>query len=325
MLFVIQDFCLKKGDLTHFEPLNVLWPTSPWYILVVNIQEHPHWGELRPEPVCASQWCNSFAPAACLPGDVLLLIFELGLENRDTYMLRSLSQALNLVNSAMWVTKILRCSQAVPLDIHFNTAEDNTGYAIPNLTTILANYFERCANLHIKGYGDDIEEVLGTAIMATGTVYQLLSVLALLPGLEDLWLQDSFVNGETDQDTCVCTASGCTQTSITCEVGCVGVVICTNPTSAIEYPRPECISTRLWEGVGVVICNRMQLLMLASTSVTFKDWVCPLAIPDTHLTDLIGSIPTVVAVQRVEDFWVSLPVGIKECLTDPNTWSHFFC
>ncbi|KAI6140910.1 hypothetical protein BKA82DRAFT_4357720 [Pisolithus tinctorius] len=394
--------------------------------------------------VCASQWRNSFAPAACLPGDVLLLIFELGLENRDTSTLRSLSQvcsrwrsiilqapilwckALNLVDSAMWVAKILRRTQAVPLDIHFDTAEDNTGYAIPNLTTILANYFERCANLHIEGYGDDIEEVLGTAITASeapflrsllicniscskfldseanipdsifsisipcltslhlegcifswdvirtelaphslwlsslrirnfriqsaGTVSQLLSVLALLPGLEDLWLQDSFVDGETDRDTRVCTVHLGKLTSLYFEssimaaarlLGALRLPLLARLDAVVdagqhirEFMEGLQLATRQMGGLfSLRVLYTRRLLVFQSNhndqssmlQVTFKDWVCPeLAIPDTRLTDLIRSIPTVVAVQRVEDFWVSLPVGIEEHLADPDTWSHFF-
>lgn len=130
--------------------------------------------------VCVSQWRNTFAPAACLPGDILLLVFEHALPDRDTRMLRSLSQvcrwwrsiilqapllwrkALNLADRSAWFSEVLRRTCAVPLEVFFDVAEDYTGYAIPNLTAVMIDNLGRCASLHIEGYGDDIEEIVSS-------------------------------------------------------------------------------------------------------------------------------------------------------------------
>ncbi|KAI6168519.1 hypothetical protein EDD17DRAFT_627140 [Pisolithus thermaeus] len=130
--------------------------------------------------VCVSQWRNTFAPAACLPGDILLLVFEHALPDRDTHMLRSLSQvcrwwrsiilhapllwrkALNLADRSAWFSEVLRRTCAVPLEVFFDVAEDYTGYAIPNLTAVMIDNLWRCASLHIEGYGDDIEEIVSS-------------------------------------------------------------------------------------------------------------------------------------------------------------------
>ncbi|KAI6133733.1 hypothetical protein EV401DRAFT_1883330 [Pisolithus croceorrhizus] len=130
--------------------------------------------------VCISQWCNTFAPAACLPGDILLLVFEHALPDRDTRMLRSLSQvcrwwrsiilhapllwrkALNLADRSVWFSEVLRRTCTVPLEVFFDVAEDYTSYVIPNLTAVMIDNLWRCASLHIEGYGDDIEEIVSS-------------------------------------------------------------------------------------------------------------------------------------------------------------------
>ncbi|KIO03551.1 hypothetical protein M404DRAFT_27156 [Pisolithus tinctorius Marx 270] len=137
---------------------------------------------LRSAIVYTSQWRNSFALAVRLPGDVLYLIFEHATPDRDTHMLRTLSQvcrrwrsiilqapllwrkAFNIADGSIWFSEVLRRTQIVPLEVFFDIAEDYTGYAIPNLTTILIDDFRRCASLHIEGYGDDIEEILSSNI-----------------------------------------------------------------------------------------------------------------------------------------------------------------
>ncbi|KAI5990277.1 hypothetical protein EDC04DRAFT_2912022 [Pisolithus marmoratus] len=119
--------------------------------------------------VCISQWHNKFALAACLPGDILLLVFEHALPDRDTCMLKSLSQApllwhkaLNLVDRSAWFSEVLRRTCSVPLEVFFDIAEDYTGYAIPNLTAVMINNLWRCASLHIEGYRDNIEEIVSS-------------------------------------------------------------------------------------------------------------------------------------------------------------------
>ncbi|KAI6094130.1 hypothetical protein EV401DRAFT_2084706 [Pisolithus croceorrhizus] len=64
----------------------------------------------------------------------------------------------------MWFSEVLRQTRTVPLDFFFDTAEDYTGYAIPNLTTVMIDHFWRCASLHIEGYRDDIEEIVNSHI-----------------------------------------------------------------------------------------------------------------------------------------------------------------
>ncbi|KAI6041707.1 hypothetical protein EDC04DRAFT_2892780 [Pisolithus marmoratus] len=155
-----------------------------WTVAVANAEEIDQmlW-MLCSAIVYASKWHNSFAPAARLHDDILLLIFEHALPDRDTCMLRTLSQvcrrwrstilqalllwckALNLVDRTVWFSEVLRRTQTVPLEVFFDIAEDYTGYAIPNLTAIMIDHFWRCASLHIEGYGDDIEEVVNSRIM----------------------------------------------------------------------------------------------------------------------------------------------------------------
>ncbi|KAI5996416.1 hypothetical protein EDD15DRAFT_2365263 [Pisolithus albus] len=154
-----------------------------WMVAVADAEEIDQMLEmLRSAIVYASQWRNSFAPAAHLQGDILLLIFEHALPDRDTCMLRTLSQvcrrwrstvlqapllwrkALNLADRTTWFSEVLGRTQTVPLEVFFDIAEDYTGYAIPNLATIMMDHFWRCASLHIEGYGDDIEEIVSSCI-----------------------------------------------------------------------------------------------------------------------------------------------------------------
>ncbi|KAI5992858.1 hypothetical protein EDC04DRAFT_2910995 [Pisolithus marmoratus] len=171
-------------DITTYSPVT-LSEEFLWMISVADPEELDEiLRQLHSAIVYASQWRNDFVLAARLPGDVLLLIFEHASPDRDTRMLRTLSQvcrrwrsiiiqapllwrkALNLADRSTWFAEVLRRTQAVPLEVFFDTAEDYTGYAIPNLTTVMANNLQRCASLHIEGYGDDIEEVLGSDITA---------------------------------------------------------------------------------------------------------------------------------------------------------------
>ncbi|KAI6041181.1 hypothetical protein EDC04DRAFT_2893397 [Pisolithus marmoratus] len=155
-----------------------------WTVVVADAEEiNQMLQTLCSAIVYASQWRNSFAPAARLPGDVLLLIFEHALPDRDTCTLRTLSQvchrwrssilqapllwhkAFNLVDRTMWFSEVLGRTQTVPLEFFFDATEDYSSYAIPNLTTIMINHFWRCASLHIEGYRDDIEEIVNSCIM----------------------------------------------------------------------------------------------------------------------------------------------------------------
>ncbi|KAI6017030.1 hypothetical protein EDC04DRAFT_2902804 [Pisolithus marmoratus] len=171
-------------DITTYSPVT-LSEEFLWMISVADLEELDEilW-QLHSAIVYASQWRNDFALAARLPGDVLLLIFEHASPDRDTHMLRTLSQvccrwwsiiiqapllwckALNLADRSTWFAEVLRQTQAVPLEVFFDTTEDYTSYTIPNLTTVMANNLQRCASLHIEGYGDDIEEILGSDITA---------------------------------------------------------------------------------------------------------------------------------------------------------------
>ncbi|KAI6096378.1 hypothetical protein F5141DRAFT_1067752 [Pisolithus sp. B1] len=155
-----------------------------WTVVVANAEEIDQMLQtLRSAIVYASQWCNSFAPAARLQGDILLLIFEHALPDRDTCMLRTLSQvchqwrstvlqapllwckALNLADRTTWFSEVLGRTQTVPLEVFFDIAEDYTSYVIPNLATIMMGHFWRCTSLHIEGYRDDIEEIVSSCIM----------------------------------------------------------------------------------------------------------------------------------------------------------------
>ncbi|KAI5986476.1 hypothetical protein EDD15DRAFT_2373185 [Pisolithus albus] len=154
-----------------------------WTVAVADADEIDQMLQmLRAATVYASQWRNSFAPAARLPGDVLLLIFEHVLPGRHTCVLRTLSQvcrrwrstilqvpllwrkALNLADRTMWFSEVLRRTRTVPLEFFFDIAEDYTGYAIPNLTTVMNDHFWRCVSLHIEGYKEDIEEIVDSCI-----------------------------------------------------------------------------------------------------------------------------------------------------------------
>ncbi|KAI6038472.1 hypothetical protein EDC04DRAFT_2603926 [Pisolithus marmoratus] len=156
-----------------------------WIIAAANAEELDQMLQVfHSAIVCISQWCNTLALVACLPGDILLLVFEHALPDRDTHMLRSLSQALllwhkalNLADRSTWFSEVLRQTCTVPLEVFFDIVEDYTSYAIPNLTAVMIDNIWRCS--------------------AT-TIVQLLLVLELLPNLKDLSLQNSLVSGEMD-------------------------------------------------------------------------------------------------------------------------------
>ncbi|KAI6004549.1 hypothetical protein EDC04DRAFT_2611638 [Pisolithus marmoratus] len=122
-------------DFSMFSPVAI---SDEFHYLVMvadaeELDEILQW--LRSVVVCTSQWCNTFAPAVCLPEDMLLLIFEHALPDRDTRMLRTLSQvchgwqsvilqapllwrkALNLTDGSTWFAEVLRRTQAAPLEV----------------------------------------------------------------------------------------------------------------------------------------------------------------------------------------------------------------
>ncbi|KAI6098653.1 hypothetical protein EDD16DRAFT_1718459 [Pisolithus croceorrhizus] len=294
------------SDIPMFSPVT-LSEEFLWRIVVVDPEELDEiLQQLHSALVYASQWHNTFTPAACLPGDVLLVIFEHALPDRDTCMLRILSQvcrrwwsiimqapllwhkALNLADRSTWFAEVLRRTQAVPLEVFFDIAEDYTGYAIPNLTTIMTKNLQRCVSLHIEGYGDDIEEILGSDVTADEVPLLLqlpihnisclhdgkanipdsiLSILAprlmslhfevleLLPNLKDLQLQNSFISREMDRDAHPCKVLLTQLTSLIFELSAVaGAVFLT----ALELP--SLVRLEVTVNVGQLSTNIFQFM-----------------------------------------------------------------
>ncbi|KAI6002506.1 hypothetical protein EDC04DRAFT_2611862 [Pisolithus marmoratus] len=174
LLFVLASVDCPGCALSAMEGLYHTLASLPvtlskeflWTVMVADAEEIDQmlW-TLRSAIVYASKWCNSFAPAACLHDDILLLIFEHVLPDRDTRMLRTLSQVCHQWRSTILQAPLLWCKALNLVDRTAWFSEDYTGYAIPNLTAVMIDHFWRCVSLHIEGYGDDIEEIISSRIM----------------------------------------------------------------------------------------------------------------------------------------------------------------
>ncbi|KAI6143931.1 hypothetical protein BKA82DRAFT_4179073 [Pisolithus tinctorius] len=119
-----------------------------------------------------SHQCNTFAIAACLPQDVLLLIFEHAVELKSSTFPRVLSQvcrrwraiiledpllwrnALNFTDPCKWSCEVLTRTKEVPLWIYVNQHDFTEDYG-ENIT-LNAN----AAILDLEGHSGEIEEIL---------------------------------------------------------------------------------------------------------------------------------------------------------------------
>ncbi|KAI6011541.1 hypothetical protein PISMIDRAFT_24329 [Pisolithus microcarpus 441] len=292
-----------------------------WMVAVVEAEELDEILQtLHSTIVYTSQWRNTLASAARLPGDVLLLIFEHASPDRDTRMLRIFSQ--------------------------------------------------RCANLHIEGYGDDIEEILRSDITAdevpllhrlsihniscfhnATTVTQLLSVLESLPNLKDLQLENSFISGEMDGHTHPrkvlltqltslifesSTVAGAVflaalelpllvKLEVAVDVGQLSTNICQfmGGVQLATSKMPHLPSLYIYYGHRLLIFQSNNFHRFPRLRVTFKNWALPDPdIPDTRFTDLIRGITDVAVLRRTQELKLSLPISIEQCLA-PDAWTYF--
>ncbi|KIO05588.1 hypothetical protein M404DRAFT_999726, partial [Pisolithus tinctorius Marx 270] len=128
-----------------------------------------------------SHQCNTFAIAACLPQDVLLLIFEHAVELKSSTFPRVLSQvcrrwraiiledpllwrnALNFTDPCKWSCEVLTQTKEVPLWIYVNQHDFTEDYGeniTLNASLVTGNHFSRCAILDLEGHSGEIEEIL---------------------------------------------------------------------------------------------------------------------------------------------------------------------
>ncbi|KAI6123891.1 hypothetical protein EDD17DRAFT_1514311 [Pisolithus thermaeus] len=301
------------SDIPMFSPVT-LSEEFLWRIVVVDPEELDEiLQQLHSALVYASQWHNTFTPAACLPGDVLLVIFEHALPDRDTCMLRILSQApllwhkaLNLADRSTWFAEVLRRTQAVPLEVFFDIAEDYTGYAIPNLTTIMTK------NLQSTGIASELErspvaELLHQQGNGQGrTPLQTVAGAVFLTALE----LPSLVRLEVTVNV------GQLSTNIFQFMG--GVQLATSK-------MPHLPSLYIYYGHHLLIFHSNHFCCFTRLQVTFKNWALdnPTA-SDTHFTDLIRGIADVVVLWRMQELKVSPPISIEWCLA-LDAWTYFLC
>ncbi|KAI5984178.1 hypothetical protein EDD15DRAFT_2375569 [Pisolithus albus] len=136
---------------------------------------------LRLAMLHVSRQRNTFAVAACLPPEVLLLIFEHVVGVKDSTILRVLSQvcgrwraivledpllwrkALNFTGGHKWVGEVVMRTKKVPLWIGINQYDFTEDYGeniIPNVNLVTGKHFSRCAIFDIEGHSGEIEEIL---------------------------------------------------------------------------------------------------------------------------------------------------------------------
>ncbi|KAI5987726.1 hypothetical protein EDD15DRAFT_2372109 [Pisolithus albus] len=170
------------GGLPHEVPPTTLPPEFLRTVLSSNAVELDYiHAFLRHAMLQVSRRRNTFAIAACLPYDVLFLIFDHAVGMKDSTALRVLSQvcgrwravvledsllwhkALNLMGGRKWVREVMRRTKEVPLWINVNRYDFTEDYGeniVPNVSLVIGNDFSRCAILDIEGHSGEVKEVL---------------------------------------------------------------------------------------------------------------------------------------------------------------------
>ncbi|KIK14259.1 hypothetical protein PISMIDRAFT_17433 [Pisolithus microcarpus 441] len=144
---------------------------------------------LRRAMLQVSRRRNTFVIAACLPYDVLFLIFNHTVGMKDSTTLRVLSQvcgrwraiiledsllwrkALNLTGGRKWVGEVMLRTKKVPLWIsvdRYDFTEDYSENIVPNVSIVIGNNFSRCAIFDIEGHSGKVEEILDSVNMDCG-------------------------------------------------------------------------------------------------------------------------------------------------------------